>query len=279
MKMGHLPSIATAITNPCGSAPAFSIHQQGHTLFCFPGVPRELKELFVQEVIPALPPQKHAPLSIGCFGTGESGLAGRIRDIPQPISYCATRMGIRITFHAQMSDQQQESIKIALGPYLYAWGHSSMPKAIGDLLILRGETISTAESCTSGAIAAQLTSIPGASRYFLEGAAVYSNQAKIRTCGVPREMIEKHGAVSTPVAIALAQGMKKYAQSTWSLSVTGIAGPGGGSIEKPVGTVHIAVSGPTGTHHKKLFLTGNRAQITQSTIGHVLFLLHRQLQS
>ena len=279
MKMGNLPSISKAITNPCGSAPSFSINHKGNTLFCFPGVPRELKELFVQEIIPILPPQKHSPLSIGCFGTGESGLMTLIKDIPQPISYRSSRMGIRVTFYAKLSEEQQQIIKKNLSSHLYAWGHSSMPKAIGELLVHRKETISTAESCTSGAIAAQLTSIPGASRYFLEGAAVYSNEAKIRTCSVPRDMIEKHGAVSKPVSIALAQGMRNYAQSTWAISVTGIAGPGGGSIEKPVGTVHIAVSGPTGTHHKKLQLTGNREQITRSTIGHVLFLLYRQLQS
>ena len=277
LNMGHLPSIAVAITNPCGSAPSFYITQNKSTLFCFPGVPRELKELFIQEVIPILPPQTSPPLSIGCFGTGESGLMALIKDIPQPISYRSSRMGIRVTFYAQLNEAQKIAIKQNLSPYLYAWGHSSMPKAIGELLVQRGETISTAESCTSGAIAAQLTSIPGASRYFLEGVAVYSNEAKIRTCGVPRDMIEAYGAVSEPVAIALAQGMRTYAQSTWSLSVTGIAGPGGGSIEKPVGTVHIAVSGPTGTHHKKLQLTGNREQITQSTMGHVLFLLHQQL--
>ena len=279
MKMGHLPSIATAITNPCGSAPSFSITQKGHTLFCFPGVPRELQELFVQEIIPILPPQEHPPISIGCFGTGESGLMERIKDIPQPISYRSSRMGIRVTFHAALSPSQQEIIKRNLSPYLYAWGHSSMAKAVGERLAERRETISTAESCTSGAISAQLTSVPGASRYFLEGAAVYSNEAKIRTCRVPRTLLEEHGAVSESVAIALAQGMKEYSQSTWALAVTGIAGPTGGSKEKPVGTVHIAVSGPNGTHHKKLALTGNRSQITQSTIGHVLFLLYKQLQS
>ena len=279
LNMGHLPSLATAITNPCGSAPSFSITREGRTLFCFPGVPRELKELFFQEIIPLLPTQAHPPLSIGCFGTGESGLMALIKDIPQPISYRSSRMGIRVTFYAQLREEEKQIIQKNLSSYLYAWGHSSMPRAIGELLVRRGETLSTAESCTSGAIAAQLTSIPGASRYFLEGAAVYSNQAKIRTCNVPREMIEEHGAVSEPVAIALAQGMKNRSQSTWSLSVTGVAGPGGGSIEKPVGTVHIAVSGPTGTFHKKLQLTGDRSQITQSTIGHVLFLLHTHLQS
>ena len=277
MSMAELPSIARTITNPCGSAPAFSITKNGHTLFCFPGVPRELKELYAQEIVPILPPQRHNPQSIGCFGAGESTLSMLLEKIPQPISYCATRTGIRVTFHTALRNTDITKIRNVLSPYLYAWGHSDMARAVGELLTMREETVSTAESCTAGSISSWITSVSGASRYFLEGSAVYSNDAKIRTCGVPPNIIEQHGAVSEEVAVALAQGMRARSKSTWSISTTGIAGPGGGSTEKPVGTVHIAVSGPNGTHHKKLFLTGDREQITASSMGHALFLLYTQL--
>jgi nicotinamide-nucleotide amidase len=276
-QMATLPSIAQAITNPCGSAPAFSITKDNHTLFCFPGVPKELKMLFIKEIIPQLPHKEFKPLSIGCFGAGESTLMGLLKDISEPIAYCATRRGIQITFHTKLSETDEKHIQTQLAPFLYAWGHSDMARALGEKLVERKETVATAESCTSGAIAAWFTSIPGASRYFLEGSAVYSNAAKIRTCTVPEEMLITFGAVSEPVAISLAEGMRARAQSTWALSVTGIAGPGGGTAEKPVGTVHIAVAGPQQTIHKKLQLNGDRAQVLQSTMGHVLFLLYTQL--
>lgn len=278
LQMATLPAIASAITNPCGSAPAFSITKNGHTLFCFPGVPRELKELFAQEILPILPQRKYIPLSVGCFGAGESTLMKLLHNIPQPIHYCATRKGIRVTFHTALRDSEKKHIKKSLSPYLYAWGHSDMALSIGTLLKQREETLSTAESCTSGAISSWITSIAGASSYFLEGAAVYSNEAKIRTCAVPRMQIETYGAVSKEVATALAKGMRARTNSTWSISTTGIAGPGGGSLEKPVGTVHIAVAGPKRTIHKELYITGNRAQITASTIGHALFLLYTELK-
>ena len=152
-----------------------------------------------------------------------------IKDIPQPISYRSSRMGIRVTFYAQLNEAQKITIKQNLSPYLYAWGHSSMPKAIGALLVQRGERYPLRKAVLL--VPSQHSSLLSLSQsIFPEGAAVYSNEAKIRTCGVPRDMIEAYGAVSEPVAIALAQGMRTYAQSTWSLSVTGIAGPGGGAL-------------------------------------------------
>ena len=275
--MGILPSIASAISNPCGSAPAFRIAYHNSMLYCFPGVPTELIALFQQEIIPLLPPKEHIPLVVGCFGAGESQLMKLIEEIPQPISYCATRLGIEVTFHHRLSNEHHQVIREALKPHLYSWGHANMIQALGELLVERAETVSTAESCTSGAIAAWITSISGASRYFLEGSAVYSNEAKMRTCAVPEEMLIEYGAVSEPVAIALAEGIRKRANSTWGISVTGIAGPLGGTPEKPVGTVHIAVAGPHRTVHKRLQLHGDRGQILQSTMGNVVFLLLQEI--
>ena len=275
--MARLPSVSTWIDNPSGSAPCFSITRDQHILFCFPGVPQELYDLFAQEVLPLLPTQKQEPFVVGCFGAGESTLMKLLHDIPPPILFRATRRGIRIQFQASLTESQQRHIEKILAPYRYATGHFDMSRAVGEKLVERGETLSTAESCTSGGIAAWITSIPGASRYFLEGSAVYSNEAKMRTCNVPKEELVQFGAVSQEVAISLANGMKKRSGSTWALSVTGIAGPGGGTPQKPVGTVHIAVAGPQQTLHKKLQLSGTREQVLQSTMGYVMFLLYQQL--
>jgi len=276
-KMASIPSCAQLIDNPSGSAPCFSITQDSHTLYCFPGVPQELYDLFSQEIIPTLPTKKQPPFMVGCFGAGESRLMKHLRDIPQPITFRATRRGICVQFHAELTTQHKQHIEEQLAPFLYAKGHFDMALAIGEKLVERKETLSTAESCTSGGISAWITSIPGSSRYFLEGSAVYSNEAKMRTCNVPKEEIIQHGAVSKEVAISLANGMKQRAESTWAIAVTGIAGPGGATPTKPVGTVHIAVAGPAQTLHRRLQLSGNREQVLQSTMGYVMFLLYQQL--
>ena len=277
-QMASIPSCSVWIDNPSGSAPCFSIAKENHRLFCFPGVPQELYDLFAQEIAPILPSSKPSPFVVGCFGAGESTLMKILHDIPQPITFRATRKGICVQFHASLTSIQKQDIEARLSPFLYAKGHFDMSRAVGERLVERGETLSTAESCTSGAISAWITSIPGASRYFLEGSAVYSNEAKIRTCNVPKQQLMQFGAVSEEVAISLANGIKERAGSTWGLSVTGIAGPGGATPTKPVGTVHIAVAGPQQTLHKKLQIGGNREQVLQSTMGYVMFMLYQQLR-
>jgi nicotinamide-nucleotide amidase len=127
---------------------------------------------------------------------------------------------------------------------------------LGFLLRDRGETLSVAESCTGGRIAAALTCHAGASDFFLEGACVYSNAAKVRTCGVSTETLSSHGAVSPEIAVQLATGIRNRSQSTYGIGVTGIAGPSGGSSNKPVGTVHMALATPAGCTHHPLSLSG-----------------------
>ena len=150
---------------------------------------------------------------------------------------------------------------------------NSLSEVVGKHLLKRHETISTAESCTAGKIAAWLADIPGSSSYLLEGVIVYSNQSKTRLCGVPTQLIEECGAVSSQVAIALAEGLRSRAKTDWTISVTGIAGPGGGSLEKPVGTVHIACSGALGTKERRFQFSGNRQEIREQSSEEALLLL------
>lgn len=144
---------------------------------------------------------------------------------------------------------------------------------VGEFLKRRKETISTAESCTAGKIAAWLADIPGSSSYLMEGVVVYSNQAKTRLCGVPPEMLKEYGAVSSQVAIALSEGILSRAKTDWAISVTGVAGPGGGSIYKPVGTVHISCSSKHGTKERRLLFSGNRQEVRAQTATQALVLL------
>ena len=152
-----------------------------------------------------------------------------------------------------------------------------MEEIVGALLTERGETVSIAESCTGGLIGQRVTSVPGSSVYFMEGAVTYSNQAKMRTLNVPAEILEKHGAVSAECAEAMAAGMRDYAGTDHAISITGIAGPDGGSDEKPVGTVYIGYAGRELTKSVHLVLPGDRYLIRWRSSQAALDYLRRQL--
>ena len=192
---------------------------------CFPGVPRELKELFVQEIIPILPPQTNPPLSIGCFGTGESGLMELIKDIPQPISYRSSRMGIRVTFYAKLNDHNKYHQRIYLPIYTHG-GTAACQKPLASYLFREEKRYPLQKAVLP-------VPLQHSSLLFQEPVGIFWKERqyipmrpKCEHVVFLAHVLEEHGAVSEPVAIALAQGMRTYAQSTWSLSVTGIAGPG-----------------------------------------------------
>jgi PncC family amidohydrolase len=137
-----------------------------------------------------------------------------------------------------------QDVVSAIGPQAYGVDSGDLAEVVGEHLADRRQTVALAESCTAGRIAAWLADVPGSSRYLVEGAVVYANAAKVRTCGVAPADLDTHGAVSEPVARQLARGIRERAGTTWGVGVTGIAGPGGGSAEKPVGLVYVAVAGP-----------------------------------
>jgi nicotinamide-nucleotide amidase len=148
---------------------------------------------------------------------------------------------------------------------------------VGELLATRGETLATAESCTGGRIASMVTAIPGSSAWYLGGAVVYANAEKTRQCGVGEDLLAREGAVSEPVARALAEGIRTRAGSSWGIGVTGIAGPGGATPGKPVGTVHVAVAGPAGTRHRLLQLPFDRERVQTMSAALALDQLRRLL--
>ena len=148
---------------------------------------------------------------------------------------------------------------------------------MGLKLTVGGYTLSVAESCTGGLIAQRLTDVPGSSKYFIEGAVTYSNDAKTRTLGVEPVLLLEHGAVSAPVAEAMAEGIRKRARTDFGLAVTGIAGPGGGSEEKPVGLVYIALADDAHTEHRRIIIPGDRNLIRWRASQAALDLLRRRL--
>jgi nicotinamide-nucleotide amidase len=152
-----------------------------------------------------------------------------------------------------------------------------MEEVVGLRLAVGGFTLATAESCTGGLIAERLTEVPGSSSYFMEGVVTYSNEAKTRLLGVPAELIEAHGAVSAEVAEAMARGVKERAGVDFGLAITGIAGPGGGTAEKPVGLVYIALADDAHTEHRRIMLPGDRHLIRWRSSQAALDLLRRRL--
>ena len=274
-KQAVLPEGARVLENHWGTAPAFSVEHEGSVLYFLPGVPREMKAITTHHVLPDIV-ERHeleAPVlhTIRVMGVPESELEMRLRALVVD--------GLEIGFRAALPDNfvklvfapsvdantRTAAVKEALGligPRAYGVDSEDLAHVVGQRLVARGETLSLAESCTAGKVAAWVGSVPGASRYLLEGAVVYSNAAKIRTCGVNPVLFETVGAVSEQVACQLAEGMRDRAASTWGIGITGIAGPDGGTPDKPVGTVHMAVAGPDGTVHRHVKLPGSRDRVT-----------------
>lgn len=288
---------AEVLPNPNGSAVGMSL-QVGEKLFVvLPGPPRELKPMFENFVLPKL---REAAGEI-CVrrkilrvsGMGESAvdeLAAPIykeyKNVDTSILFNRSEIELHLTAQTETSEEAERLLeeiagKIVekLGIAVFALNGETMEEVVGKLLKDSGKTLALAESCTGGLIAERLTEVSGASAYFIEGAVVYSNEAKIRALDVPREIIEKHGAVSAETAEAMASGMREKARTDYAVSVTGIAGPGGGTEEKPVGLVFIGIADERETKSIKINLPGDRYLIRWRTSQAALDLLRRKIQT
>jgi nicotinamide-nucleotide amidase len=174
-------------------------------------------------------------------------------------------------------DRLSAQIEERLGNAVFSFGGETMEEVVGLKLSLGDYTVSVAESCTGGLLAQRLTSVPGSSKYFIEGVVTYANEAKTRVLGVEPMLLLEHGAVSAPVAEAMAEGIRERANTDFGLSITGIAGPGGGTEEKPVGTVFIALASDVKTEHRKLNVPGDRQLVRWRSSQAALDLLRRRL--
>jgi nicotinamide-nucleotide amidase len=279
VRQAMVPEGAEALDNPRGTAPGLWIEDHQRMIALLPGPPREMKLMFLDQVAPRLSRHissvrlVHRELRI--TGLGESHVEQRIAPIYQRYSDVHTTVLAapgEVQVHLRMwtddfpqakktLDDIEQGFEIALTDRIFSRDGSPLDEVVAQLLILNNATISAAESCTGGLFAQRLTSIAGSSAYFLGGVVCYSNELKTAWADVPAALIHAKGAVSAEVAAALAEGIRRRAGSQLGIGITGIAGPGGGSEEKPVGTVHIALSAATGVKERLLHFPGDREMI------------------
>ncbi len=268
-----IPAGARSIPNPLGTAPGISARLGGASVYLLPGVPQEMQKMFDECVGPHLEGAgATVHRLVHCFGKGESDIAAAIGELMQrgrnpAVGTTAAAGMITIRVASRGADSQEAQalaertvaeLRQRLGRLVVGTDSQTMPATVGDLLRQAGATFATAESCTGGLIGELVTSVPGSSDYYLGGVVAYADQAKCELLAVPAELLREHGAVSEPVAAAMAEGCRKRFGADWAVSVTGIAGPGGGSEDKPVGLVYVALTGPAGTTVHRHVLPGSR---------------------
>lgn len=296
-----VPEGARVLMNANGTAPGLIIQPApGSEIACrllvmLPGPPRELRPMFTEQVMPILLEQFPLPTPFVCrtlktTGMGESQVEEKIAeslraltDAGMDLGYCARIGEVDVRFvgrgiEAQKNVEEAERIvRGILGPLVFAADDEQLEETVIKLLTHRKQTIALAESCTGGAIADRLTNVPGASAVFLAGLVTYSNAAKQKFLGVRSETLAQHGAVSEATVREMAEGARAATGADYAISVTGIAGPGGGTPEKPVGTVWIGIASASGTIAQRRFNAFDRETFKNVTSQHALDLLRRQI--
>jgi nicotinamide-nucleotide amidase len=293
-KQAYFPEDSIIIENNKGTAPGCIIESENKVVIILPGPPREMQPMFDESVVPYL--QKNSGYKIvskylRIFGIGESTLEEMIMDLvdKQEDVTIATyaKMGevtVRLTCKSKLSEEgfnkicpfEEEIIK-RLGSYVYSTENENLEKVVARMLLDNNLTIAIAESCTGGLICSKLVSVSGISKAFNRGIVSYSNDSKIEDLGVNKDTIKNFGAVSKETAIEMAEGVQKLAGSDIGVSITGIAGPGGGTAKKPVGLMYIALAYKGNTVYKKLNLSGDRERIINVASLHTFDLIRRQI--
>jgi len=286
------------IWTPAPAVPGFPI-LSGFTVLTFPGVPSELHAMWEATAEPWL---RNAGLAQGVFasrllrfwGVAESTLAEQVADLLDlnnpPVAPYAGAGEVKLRLTARAADAAaaeallkpvELDLRSRTGSLCFGTDNDSLASVVLERLRRRGETLAVAESCTGGGLGAALAAVPGASDVFLGGVIAYANSLKEGLLGVPPELLVEHGAVSDPVAIAMAEGVRRRTGSDWALSVTGIAGPGGGSAAKPVGLVHLGLAGPGGSGSEAVRFgeSRGRAWIQTLSVGESLNRLRLQLEA
>jgi len=294
-RQADVPAGAQVLSNENGSAPGFYLKANINPrtpsphLFVLPGPPRELQPMFRKFVTPILrsivpsPALEKRIYKIAGIGESvvEEAIGEKVLAIPGiELGYCARpgEVEVRILGEAQAIEQADGIVRSALGPSIFSTSEETLEEVVVKLLTNYNQTFASAESCTGGLIANRITNVPGASRVFVAGYVCYANQAKTDMLNIDPKLIETHGAVSEPVARALAEDARACARSDYALSTTGIAGPTGGSPEKPVGTVYIALaSADSDMIVKKFFFPTDRETFKQLAAQTALDLLRRKI--
>ena len=292
--MARVVAGSQPLRNNRGSAPGLLLEDRGHILAVFPGVPWEMEEMLERDLVPEIagwnPGLAKISRTLLLGGVVESDTEVKIRhlyekfgreDITILASYGVLRLVLSAVGDEPTAEKRLDAMEAAfrevLGDDVAAIDVDDLPEVVLDGLKRRRETLAVAESCTGGLLSAHLTDVPGASEVFLGGVVSYSNEAKEQMIDVPHEMLVEHGAVSDEVARAMAEGVRARFGSDWGAGITGIAGPTGGTEEKPVGLVHWAVSGPDGVSAKHHVFLGDRSIVRVWSLNATLDLLRRRL--
>lgn len=291
-----VPEVCTVLANHKGTAPGMWFERDGRVVVSLPGVPFEMEALMTESVLPKV--KEHFSLAAVVhktaitFGMAESMLAAKIapwEDALPPhlhLAYLPSPSQLRLRLSAYDMDKEQATREIdeafdrllpILGDLFVGWGDTTVQSAVAEILLNRGETLSAAESCTGGALSAKFTAMSGASEYFWGGVVSYDNSVKENLLGVSRENLDKYGAVSEQVARQMAEGVRRVCGTTYGVSTTGIAGPTGGTPDKPVGTVWMAVATPYGTTAKVVQHGKLRAQNIERAAAAAINMLRLEL--
>jgi nicotinamide-nucleotide amidase len=271
---------ALILDNQMGTAPGMWIEETGRYIVLLPGPPRELKSIFENHVVPRIRKlsgeTRLEHRSFYITGMTESELDSQLAPIYTAFSQISTtilagtkHIAVRLYRWIQTESDTKEldtlaaKIQETIGPAIFSTRNESMEEVVGQMLRESGNTLAVAESCTAGMLGMYMTRVPGSSDYFMGGIQCYSDAAKIELCGVEAELIRKHGAVSAEVAEALALGARKALHASIGLAITGIAGPGGGSEEKPVGLVYIGLTDGTHTENRHRIMPGDRESVRE----------------
>jgi nicotinamide-nucleotide amidase len=290
-----VPRGAQAWVNPAGTAPAVLIQHREKPVILLPGVPHEMEALAESYVIPYLRARTGRAVetfTLRTVGAFESQLHEKIAKLPRKwpgatLAYLPSYFGVdlRVTVIGNEPEEVQAvaeraygELKECVATVVYAEGTETMEAVVGRLLLEQSLHVATAESCTGGLLAKRITDVAGSSRYFERGFVTYSNEAKLQQLGVSRADLEAHGAVSATVAEQLARGARQASGAEVGVGVTGIAGPDGGTAEKPVGTVFIGLSSPRGDAARHFRFNGSRTVVRERSVQTALDLLRRHLQ-
>jgi nicotinamide-nucleotide amidase len=283
------------LENDHGTAPGLWVNAEKNNVILLPGPPSELKPMFEQSCMPRLRDiAGGAAIARSVFRTAglpESTLDARIAPIytkyRNPETTVLAKPGqveIRLTARGKNKEEAERLLKelgdqidAELDEFIFARTEQSMEEVVGMLLVMKSANIATAESCTGGLVAERLTNVPGSSRYFISGVVCYSNEWKMELTGIPPLLLEMQGAVSAEVARGLAEGIRTRMGTTIGVGITGIAGPDGGSAEKPVGTVHVAVATPTETVNRRFLFPGDRERVRWQASQAALDMVRREL--
>jgi nicotinamide-nucleotide amidase len=292
-RQAMIPEGATVLPNPRGTAPGLWLEAEGHIVVLLPGVPLELRALFQAEVRPRLAKlnqrERLYARELRVTGLTESEVEQRVSPLyalypDTETTILASPRGIELHPRTwsddsakaeQLLDEIVGRMELALGQNLFSTKGESLEEVVARILTENRATVAVAESCTGGMLAERLTNVPGSSAYFLGGVVCYSNELKTSLVGVPKELIDTRGAVSPEVALALADGIRKGSGATIGLGTTGIAGPAGGTMEKPVGLVHIGLSDERGAKQKTFRFPGDRDRIRQYATQTALDMIRR----